>query len=121
MREKVFCYECGKECVSEFAVGVGYGIDHNGHKICYECCGKHDRKRLLELKPKEKYCLYLNGTHVINWPGTLKIKVNPKVGGHNIARVRRDVWFDLEGKKFHGVQYGDSSEILYIEVIKNIS
>lgn len=110
------CSRCGKICVSD-GCGTGYGKTTEGAIVCYDCCGKEDKKSLLSLKKGEKYYLYLSDGHLTNWPGTLKIKVTPKIGRHNMAGVRRDVWFSLEDKNFHGVQYGDMSEICYIQAV----
>lgn len=117
--EKIFCAECGKECGPD-----GYGIAPiTEKKICYSCCGKMDERALMNLKLGEKTILYLsqdeNGDwNVTNWPGTLKFKVWAKEGRHNIAKVRRDVWFTVRGHYFHGTQYGNSSELCYIKRVK---
>ena len=128
--EKVFCSECGKECTPiklglENVSGTGYGISPTtGEKICYACCGKRDERELMGLQLGEKIVLYLHkdkvsgGWHVTNWPGTLNYRVWVKEGRHNIARVRRDVWFSVRGHNFHGTQYGDSSELCYIKRVK---
>lgn len=54
--DKVFCSQCGKECVPTFfyddektrPMNTGYGTDKDGNKICFECCGKNDEKTLEE-------------------------------------------------------------------------
>ena len=124
MSEKVICSRCGKECVPD-GVGTGYGIvPDTQEKVCYSCCGKMDERTLMNLKFGEKTVLYLsenkNGDwYVTNWPGTLKFKVWAKEGHHNIARVRRDVWFTMRGHYFHGTQYGNNSELCYIKRVKS--
>ena len=120
----VICSRCGKECISD-GFGTGYG-ELNGKKYCYACCGELDSDTLAKLKPGEKVYLYLAEgkeylPEVINWPGTLRIKCCArKNGNHNIAGIRRDVWFKHRGKNFHGVQYGNSSEICHVQVVKTI-
>ena len=112
------CFICSN-ILKTTGIGAGYARDSKNNKICYECCAKEDKKNLLNLPKKEKYMLYLSGDYVTNWPGTLKFKVRPKIGRHNIAGVRRDVWFNIGEKEFHGTQYGNNSEICYIERIGN--
>jgi len=128
--EKVICAICGKECLSD-GFGTGYGIDSKtNQKICYDCCGKQDYKFLDEMKVGDKALFYLRvnkrsfdffgkqcteeSYEVINWPGTMRISANGKIGKHNIAGIRRDVWFYRNGKEFHGIQYGNYSEICHI-------
>lgn len=107
------CHICGK--VGKF----GYGVDRNGNKICFDCCGDLDRDHLMLLKKKERMILYLTDRGIENWPGTLLIKpTRRKIGKHNIAGTREDVWFDFEGRHFHGVQYGDFSQICHITVVR---
>lgn len=128
--EKIICADCGKECIPD-GVGTGYGITSDTHKtVCYECCGKRDEKELMSLKLGEHYVLYLTkkveeipgGTEtkwfLTNWPGTFRQGVWAKEGRHNIARVRRDVWFKLKDHYFHGTQYGNDSELCYITRVK---
>lgn len=104
--------------------------------ICYDCCGKRDLYSLQRAQPGDKFTFYLtkekngngyrpNGCWIVtNWPGTWKQVVFPKFGSHNFAGIRRDVWFSVadpdsgERKYFHGVQYGDDSEICRVQCIK---
>ena len=136
--EKVICSQCGKECIGD-GVGTGYGKNRKGEKFCYECCGKNDLAELENLKIGERVCQYLHIENQIkgckyrggycnshwgesyeirNWPGTLKIKAYGNIGYHNMAYVQRNVWFNIGDKKYHGVQYGNDSEICYIKRIK---
>lgn len=115
------CHECQKECVPT-GVGTGYGVDAKGNKVCYACCANHDEQALMALAGKNKLCLYLTGNAgdetVTNWPGTLKIKVNRiSKGRHNFAGTRTDVWFTHKGKKFHGTQYGEFTQICHINAV----
>lgn len=118
------CDVCGenKSHISNFT--NGYGTDKDGRKTCFECCGKQDRADLLALPVGGRSCLYLakddNGQwSVSNWSGTLKIAVStPRKGHHNIARTRYDVWFSLDGAQFHGVQYGEWTQICHVRRIK---
>ena len=55
------------------------------------------------------------GAVVSNWPGTLKFRVRHKrVGSHNLARRRVDVWFaDSDGREWHGINYGHNSQLCH--------
>jgi hypothetical protein len=59
-------------------------------------------------------------THELtNWPGSLSIQVRRiKTGHHNIAGKRYDVWFTFEGHEWHGVQYGDNTQICHCRKLK---
>lgn len=121
--KKVVCSDCGKICIPD-GVGTGYARTKTEKTICYDCCGKRDSDMLKSMKVGEKTCLYLskskkNGWNISNWPGTLQIKVSqPKEGRHNMAGIRKDVWFDYHGNEFHGVCYGYDNEICHIQRIK---
>ena len=121
--EKVFCHECGCECKPD-GIFAGYGTDKDGNKFCYECCGKHDKQELENMKIGEKTIQYLhkddeNKWWVVNFPSSLKLRIwMVHEGRHNIAGIRRDVWFDFNGNNFHGVQYGNFSELCYIRRVK---
>lgn len=120
--ETIYCSKCGAECKPNGA-GTGYGVTQAGERICYKCCGEMDRERLLNAKPGEKSFLYLTvsegESYLSNWPGTLKIQVYPKRGKHNIAGRRYDVWFSFGAHEFHGVNYGENTQICHIKRLKN--
>lgn len=114
---------------------IGYGIDTNGDKICYDCCGVMEAQQMLKTG---KIMLYLTCTnksrgamttndfdawreknYVSNWPGSLKIKLNGlNIGRHNIAGKRYDVWFTFKGQQWHGVTYGDNTQICHCKRTK---
>lgn len=97
-----------------------YGIIDN-KKLCYACCGEHDKKMLTQ---ESRYTLYLSGGFkegftVSNWPGTLTIKPTyVRRGRHNIAKSRYDVWFTFKGANWHGVQYGENTQLLHCKKLK---
>jgi len=98
-----------------------YGIDNHGHKICFVCCGKIDMKRFKTAKVGDKDYLYYNHeTNTIsNFPGTFKIAGGCHTHGkHNIARTRIDIWFKVGDTHFHGVQYGENTQILHTKCVK---
>jgi hypothetical protein len=100
--------------------GTGYAVDRGRNKVCYECCGEHDRQELRGMTEGAGIILYLvnHDSEVTNWPGTLRIKVaERRKGKHNIARKRVDVGFTFEGRRFHGVQYGENTQICHVKRI----
>ena len=109
------CYTCGVDLSN-----VGHGLDSaTGRAYCYQCCANRDIERM---RSDGRAMLYLttdNGRYVLtNWPGTLKINVlRSSVGKHNIARKRYDVWFDYDGAPWHGVTYGDNTQICHCKRI----
>ncbi len=120
------CFKCGKTIAREKdSFGTGYGVNKEGHKICYECCAKND----VENMDKDgKYILYLiivnNGTSnyakVTNWPSSLVFdNLEYRVGGHNWGLKRYDVWFtDHKRKQWHGYTIGDNTQICHCKRLK---
>jgi hypothetical protein len=112
----VVCDRCGKTCVPEGCT-PGYGETDDGKRHRVACCAIVDRERMGDTG---RATLYLtlngpNGSTVGNWPGTLNFQVGRiKVGRHNIARRRYDVWFaGPNGATWHGVTYGDNTQICH--------
>jgi hypothetical protein len=98
----------------------GYGTTQDGKKHCYACCAEMDREKM---RNKGKIMLYLtqgtdNMGYVSNWTNTIKLRCNIKEGKHNIARKRYDVWFRFEGDSWHGIQYGDNTELCHCKRVK---
>lgn len=110
-------------------VSVGYA-EHDGDKICYECCALIDRLDMADVcaavdrggRPAP-VCLYLTfpdatgkPMFIGNWPGSLKFWVRGRkrswhcVPGRGRTCERWDVWFDdpATGRTWHGVNIGDS-------------
>lgn len=116
------CHECkeAKPFPSEGG-GTGYGYDSDHNPICYECCGKRDRAHMLK---EGRITLYLTtdrhgDCRVSNWPNTLSFKGGYKVGRHNFSGKRYDVWFHgPEGTKWHGVTYGDNTQLCHCKRLK---
>ncbi len=114
--EKKNCSQCNK-IVSEY----GYGKDDK--VVCYECCAVQDKNFM---KEHGKIVMYLTGKdnkkEVTNWPGTLRIAVNgSKEGRHNMAGIRYDVWFNFDGFIWHGVQYGNNTQLCYCRKTKDVA
>jgi hypothetical protein len=114
------CADCGETIKyhnKSDCGGTGYAIVREGgieKKVCYACCALRD---LAGMNGTGRVVLYLTGLPgaqvVTNWPGTLKFPVvSSRKGRHNIAGSREDVYFvDGNGKRWHGVQLGDFSQI----------
>ena len=114
--------DCGHEPSPHAEFTTGYGIMNN-KKYCYDCCAKTDRE---DMENSGRATLYLtkkdvNGSiswEVKNWPGSLKFKAYVKKGSHNIARTRYDAWFTVNDKRWHGVQYGENTQIIHCKRVK---
>lgn len=111
--------DCGHEATPT-ECSPGYGIDREGKKHCFACCAERDKT---DMRENGKICLYLTkgaeDWKVTNWPGSLSIPVpQPKTGRHNLAGSRYDVWFSFERKLWHGVQYGENTQICHCKRIK---
>jgi len=145
--ETFVCHGCGETKPILKDVVTGYGIDKDDNKVCFACCGKQDREHMEKGLPT---CLYLSGSIapgqedrtvgqtqlwnpgmqrtewvskwiLSNWPDTLKIYIPMvKVGRHNIARVRYDIWFRFAGHQWHGVMYGNDTQVCHCKTIKAI-
>ena len=116
---KFHCVKCNqdKEYVSDFT--TGYARTDNG-KVCFDCCAKQDKEYM---RATGHIDLYLVDDQtlprVTNWPGTLSIPcTGVKIGNHNIAGRRYDVWFAFEGYWWHGVQYGHNTQVCHCKKTK---
>ncbi len=120
MKHEFTCSQCGEHKIHENNISTGYGIDKEGNKVCFDCCGKNDMEILKNLPKGEKMCLYLDTKqmYITNWPGSLKLKVwSIRKGRHNIAGNRYDTWFNLGKQNYHAVQYGDMTQICHIKKV----
>ena len=115
--------DCGHLPSPHSEYTTGYGQDSDGKTWCWDCCARIDRENM---ETTGKITLYLspNPDHpipwkVTNWPGTLTFPVHSfRVGRHNIAYRRYDVWFTVNGHTWHGVQYGDNTQIAHCRRVK---
>lgn len=116
------CWQCLMLKPLQRDLGTGYARDKADNFLCYECCGKNEAR---DLRETGKGYLYLtrdkSGAHTVsNWPGTLKIPVHHmRKGSHNMARTRYDVWFTFEGTAWHGVQYGEWTQVCHVRRLKH--
>ncbi len=107
--------ECGHAPSEHSDITTGYGVAENGDRHCYACCAERDRASMRETG---RATLYLTEKGITNWPASLCLPVeHRKTGRHNIARKRYDVWFSFEGQHWHGVQYGDNTQIVHCKRI----
>lgn len=117
------CDSCSQTIVKpENGFTTGYGTDSEGRRHCYACCAERDRQSMRETGRATLYLVKRDdGWHATNWPGSLDIKLHaePRKGYHNMARYRYDVWFDAFGRSWHGVQYGDNTQILHCRSVKS--
>lgn len=129
-----FCEHCQQTKPIQAGTGCGTGYARTDSGLtCYECCGLIDAAWMRE---KGRIALYLTcapawherkphkegaqlvtrrdraGT-VTNWPGTLRFTCLTKTGRHNIAGTRYDCWFVFEGYWWHGVTFGDSTQVCH--------
>jgi hypothetical protein len=119
--DKTLC-DCGHEAVSD-GFSTGYGVDNEGKKICFRCCGERDKKFLRDNGRLSGYFTG-NGDHMefTNWPGTLKLKVvSHRYSHHNFAgrNGRCDFWVYFEGNRYHGVHIGANNECATIRIVKS--
>ena len=121
------CEDCGEVChgysKEQAQCTTGWGCTSEGGKVCYSCCAKQDKAHMRE---NGKIALYLttnrglvpeagkwNNGMVTNWPGSLSFPCYVRKGRHNMARWRYDARFIFEGYWWHGVQYGDNTQIVH--------
>lgn len=120
------CGDCGKTKPVGTSGGTGYGWtdpDNPDDKpVCYECCGKRDVADMIATGRAVLYLTYHKGgtARLTNWPGTIEYRAGVRVGRHNIAGHRYDVWFTgPDGRSWHGVTYGDNTQICRCKRLKH--
>lgn len=120
------CARCKEVKPVQTSGGTGYGYGWEGKlkgkPVCYACCGELDA---IQMDRDGKATLYLvkrDGQHfVTNWPGTLSLRAGVQTGRHNIAGRRYDAWFKWRGQQWHGVTYGDNTQICHCKRTKTKS
>lgn len=138
------CCKCHEIKPVQPTGGTGYATNRdNDDKTCYACCAiadraymdSHDRITLYlivdheslavndvshEHNVRNKICPRNYGWKVTNWPGSLVLHpFRVREGRHNIAGKRYDCWFnDHKNRKWHGVQYGDNTQIVHCRKLK---
>ena len=150
VKEKVFCSSCGSECnPNGITTGYGQDKDGNkvcfeccGKQDLETMRNKGDIWLYLTFETAKQIVTHIGGktqpprviansAKLTNWPGSLLIKCNhARRGNHNMAGYRYDVWFDfvdgpiVDGKQtghvWHGVQYGDNTQLCHCKRTKQI-
>ena len=122
-QQATFVLDCGHEPTPDQQT-PGYGQDKDGRRLCYACCADLDRQ---VMRDEGRIVLYLSEApdpgewKLSNWPGSLVFwapQLRVKKGGHFIASTRYDVWFTFEGSNWHGVRYGEFSQLCYCRRLK---
>jgi hypothetical protein len=110
--------------------GTGYGRTSDGRFHCYGCCARQEADYMRRTGKADLYLVrdtrkarlapYAHsGWEVTDWPGQFRRPVTRiEHGAHNSARTRTDVWFRFEGQAWHGVQYGENTQIVHCRRIK---
>jgi len=134
MENKTICHICRKDKTPAFdfeSISTGYATDNDGNKVCFDCCGWED-KAYMVMEGKNTLYLTINNHNsdefntarkdfvISNWPGTYKTHCTYyRKGRHNITGSRYDVWFTgPDSMPWHGVQYGENTQIVHCKRIK---
>lgn len=108
------CDICTKVIIVPDSGGMGYGVNQDGRKACYDCCAVQDKQAMVK---DGRYTLYLDTKNnvVTNWPATLKFPVTTsRKSWHNMAGSRWDFWFNgPDGFVWHGYTIGDWTQIAH--------
>lgn len=124
------CMDCGKAKPMQTQGGTGYARGKDGFAVCYACCAIKDAADMVATGEATLYLTTMPDSHrghggtakVTNWPGTLVFHGGYRRGHHNRARYRYDAWFrGPDGKQWHGVQYGDNTQIIHCRRTANQS
>lgn len=111
------CSDCKQTVPFKLDGGTGYGTDKQDNMFCYPCGAIRSAN---DLEREGKGVLYLSGRKVGDWTGELSIPVHRVAkGSHNLAGTRYDVWFRFRGTEWHGVQYGDNTQICHVRRVKS--
>lgn len=113
--------DCGHEPSEHSSFTTGYGTSPDGKTYCYQCCADRDKQ---QMRDDGRTTLYLvkdgESYKATNWPASLTFHpFHVRKGHHNIARTRYDFWFSFEGQPWHGVQYGENSQVAHCRRVKS--
>ena len=126
------------------ATGYAYlnASDEDRRKVCYTCAADLDRALMdergeitlhldglisLRMNPERVIQKQASGQaspggkiSVSNWCGSLSYSVElVRVGNGGMSKIRRDIYFtDHKGRVWHGVQFGNKSELVYCKRMK---
>ena len=123
MKTTFTCSKCNEQKTVNQDFTTGYGVDKDGNKVCYECCGKEDERYLIDNGKLQGYLTGQPGNeYFANWPGSFKIPVlYSRKSYHNFAgrNGRTDFWLKYKGNNYHGINIGKDNEIATIRKTKN--
>lgn len=107
--------DCGHPPSDHGPHTTGFGTDNEGRRYCWHCCGRQDEAFMREHGRISLYLCREGGQwKVSNWPGSVTFwPFMARKGDHNMAGSRQDVWFIFEGYVWHGVCYGDMTQICH--------
>lgn len=112
-RETFRCEGCGETKPVQPSGGTGFATAPNGDVVCYGCCGWLDIATMLDGKAPPLYWESFGRSHVINWPGSLKLhvtgtgRISRVVVGGRFMGYKRTVYFaGPAGSRWSGVSYG---------------
>ena len=117
----MICSICKKIIIKEKdSITAGYGTNRQGQKMCYFCCAENDKERMRNCG---QITLYLTRVDTIpritNWPASLIFdKITISRGRHNWGLIRYDCWFIFEDYYWHGIRYGDNTELVHCKRTK---
>jgi hypothetical protein len=78
---------------------------HDSLMLCESCITDMDKS---EMYDKSSIELYLDGTVLTNGSNTFSVIINDfKKSENKIFGVRYDIWFEFNGKSWHGVKMGN--------------
>ncbi len=127
MTDTQHCWRCTAPLTDGYAER-GAPVGGGQVRICYDCAADYERDHMCltgratlyllgddspyrDLAPRWR-CRVLGDDklRVTDWPGRLVFKCSAyRLGRHNIAGRRIDVWFDgPDGHVWHGVNIGDN-------------
>lgn len=128
------CAYCSAEKPIKSEGGTGYATLSDGSRICYTCSAKREREDLVKSGRGVLYFTPSRATitgrpirrdggwgecELTNWTGVLRFSGGYRVGRHNMAGRRYDAWFNgPDGFEWHGVTYGDNTQICHVRRLK---
>jgi hypothetical protein len=72
------------------------------------------------LDNQDKTCLYNERFSIVNYNNSVVFNnIWVKKGKHNFAGTRYDAWFVFEGYWWHGVNYGENSQLIHCKKTKH--
>jgi hypothetical protein len=125
MKTTYKCRTCGKVdvTVKPGSCFGNYAIYRNGRKHCIDCAHKSELKAAIKTGQFTAYLVEDTTTsgRIVSFPGLEFAKVHGiRRSWHNMAgrNGRRDVWFRMAGRTWHGVNIGDN-QVVRCKVVKD--